>query len=57
MNPAAQAFFEQNPDARYWYANRNTRILNPRVWRDPHYAPDPWPESFTQLVETLRGTS
>jgi hypothetical protein len=30
MNPAAHAFFERNPDARYWYYNRNTRILNPK---------------------------
>ena len=31
---------EQNPDAR----------------RDPHYEPDPWPDLFAQLVDTLRGT-
>jgi len=41
MNPAAHAFFERNPDARYWYYNRNTRILNPKVWRDPNYHSDP----------------
>jgi hypothetical protein len=57
MNPAAQAFFEQNPDARYWYYNRNTRILNPKVWRDSLYHPDPWPDLFEQMVNTLRGTS
>jgi hypothetical protein len=56
MNPAAHAFFERNPDARYWYHNRNTRILNPKVWRDPNYHSDPWPDSFEQLVNTLRGT-
>jgi hypothetical protein len=56
MNPAAHAFFERNPDARYWYHNRNTRILNPKVWRDPNYHSDPWPDSFEQLVNTLSGT-
>ena len=43
MNPAACEYFEHNPDAKYWYASGTIRIINPEVWRDPLYRPDPWP--------------
>ena len=44
MNTNACEYFERNPDARYWYASWNIRVINPEIWRDPLYRPDPWPE-------------
>jgi hypothetical protein len=43
MNPVARQFFADNPDAKYFYANPNARIVNPTFWRDPFFEPDPWP--------------
>ena len=46
MNPLAKQYFQENPEARYFYYNHNIRIPNPKLRRDPFYKPDPWPTSF-----------
>jgi hypothetical protein len=45
VNPRVREFFERNPDPRYFYATGGIRIINPKVWRDPLYRPDPWPDT------------
>lgn len=54
MNPHAKKYFENNPDARYWYFTHSIRIPNPKYRRDPLWAPDPhWPaahEALNQIV-------
>lgn len=44
LNPHAHQYFQDNPEARYWYYSANIRIPNPKVRKDPHYKPDPWPD-------------
>src|SRR5215472_7464173 len=43
MNTNMNPAVEQNPDPRYWVLRLQ-------------YQSDPWPDSFEQMVDTLRGT-
>jgi hypothetical protein len=53
VNPRVREFFERNPDARYFYATGRIRIINPKVWRDPLYRPDPWPDRNSPSAQAI----
>jgi hypothetical protein len=44
VNADAKAFFQQNPQAKYWYYSDTLRVANPALQRRPDWEPDPWPE-------------
>lgn len=46
MNPKAKKFFDENPDAKYFYPNSNARWVNPRIEWSREMMSDPWPDAM-----------
>ncbi len=42
MNADAAKFFEENPDAEYWYYSPTLRVPRPGLYQ-PKLKPDPFP--------------
>lgn len=54
MNPIVARFFQENPDAKYYYHNNNSRVPNPRLSRLPDWVSDPWPTSHETLNPSIK---